>query len=96
MSIGPKAPDSSRRSTTWHDVAACRDLDVRLFFPEEGAGSPLALAVCRRCPVRAACLAEALSSPGILGIWGGTTEQQRRRLRRAPAETRPRLAGPHS
>jgi WhiB family redox-sensing transcriptional regulator len=74
---------SGRRSasTVWQDFAACRDKDTRLFFPRDEEAAALARAICRRCPVRQACLAEALAEPALLGVWGGTTEEHRRRLR---------------
>ncbi|GLZ49237.1 hypothetical protein Acsp06_54220 [Actinomycetospora sp. NBRC 106375] len=78
----------------WQALAACRGVDPELFFPEatdelrDGAlDEPLvrrqveaAKAVCRRCPVRERCLAEALERMPH-GIAGGMTEQERRRAR---------------
>ena len=39
---------------------------------------------CATCPVKAECLAEALANPNAVkwGIWGGTSEMQRRSIRR--------------
>jgi WhiB family redox-sensing transcriptional regulator len=81
MSKDRRRPAAPRREAVWQDFAACRGKDVRLFFPADGQTSPLAVATCRRCPVRQACLAEALADPALVGIWGGTTDEQRRRLR---------------
>lgn len=72
----------------WRQRAACRDLDPELFFPvsEKGPGArqaDRAKAVCARCPVRAACLEYALDNALDHGIFGGTTETERRTLRRA-------------
>jgi hypothetical protein len=39
--------------------------------------------VCQGCPVRDACPQYAFETRQTDGIWGGTTERQRRRLRRA-------------
>jgi len=36
--------------------------------------------VCRRCPATAACLSRALEL-GADGVWGATTEAERRRMR---------------
>lgn len=68
----------------WKQQAACRDLDTSLFFPESEGGSDAAdaKAVCASCPVRQACLDFALLTRQHDGIWGGTTESERRRLRR--------------
>ena len=38
---------------------------------------------CRRCPVAQECLEYALEESEKYGIWGGKSERQRRRLRRA-------------
>ena len=72
----------------WRQGAACRDQDPELFFPltEMGPGArqvDRAKAVCARCPVRADCLAYALEGGLDHGIFGGTTESERRELRRA-------------
>jgi WhiB family redox-sensing transcriptional regulator len=39
--------------------------------------------VCAECPVQADCLQFALATNQDSGIWGGTTEEDRRKLRRA-------------
>ena len=72
----------------WRLRAACRDQDPELFFPlsEMGPGArqaDRAKAVCARCPVRAECLEYALDNGLDHGVFGGTTETERRALRRA-------------
>jgi WhiB family redox-sensing transcriptional regulator len=69
----------------WQDRAACFGIDPDVFFPfsEEEAGP--ALAFCLRCPIREECLAWALKNGERYGVWGGLTEQQRRRLQRQVA-----------
>jgi WhiB family transcriptional regulator, redox-sensing transcriptional regulator len=64
----------------WQERAACYGLDPEIFFPttEEEAG--LALSYCGACTVRDICLAWAVRNGERYGVWGGTTEQQRRRL----------------
>jgi WhiB family redox-sensing transcriptional regulator len=71
----------------WRDMAACRNEDPDLFFPIGTSGPSLlqteqAKAVCRRCPVREQCLRWALETRDCLGVWGGTSENERRALRR--------------
>jgi WhiB family redox-sensing transcriptional regulator len=39
--------------------------------------------VCRSCDVRAECLEYALENDERFGIWGGMSERERRRLKRA-------------
>lgn len=46
-----------------------------------------AKAVCATCTVTEACLAYALPDASLLGVWGGTTEAQRRRMRRSASTT---------
>lgn len=64
----------------WQELAACFGLDPEVFFPttEEEAG--LGLSYCNVCSVREMCLAWAVQNGERYGVWGGTTEQQRRRL----------------
>jgi WhiB family redox-sensing transcriptional regulator len=69
----------------WRDAAACRGLDPAMFVTERGADAETAKAVCVTCPVKAECLAYALTSPTILGVWGGTSGRERRTMRRATA-----------
>jgi WhiB family redox-sensing transcriptional regulator len=38
--------------------------------------------VCRSCPVRFECLADALDNRIEFGVWGGMTERERRALLR--------------
>lgn len=76
----------------WRAQAACRSMPVSLFFPPDESsrvGSPTAAqakAVCARCAVRAACLAYALAAGEPPGIWGGTTSEERRAIRRHPRQ----------
>ncbi|OXM73455.1 MULTISPECIES: WhiB family transcriptional regulator [Amycolatopsis] len=78
----------SRDVIDWRTSAACRDEDPELFFPvsEMGPGArqvARAKAVCASCPVRAECLAYALDTGLDNGIFGGTTEGERRSLIRS-------------
>lgn len=67
----------------WHLDAACRGMDVRLFFPGKSQVrlSNRAKRVCARCPVQAECLEWAIENKEPGGVWGGTTERTRRELR---------------
>jgi WhiB family redox-sensing transcriptional regulator len=76
--------------TNWRDHAACSRLDPDLFFPVSTSGASLvdieaAKRVCQRCPVTTPCLRWALDLGQVSGIWGGTTEEERRVLRRTGA-----------
>jgi WhiB family redox-sensing transcriptional regulator len=52
---------------------------------DRGASARIAKKVCRRCPVRAECLAYAVEVKVELGVWGGMTPTQRRRLGSTPS-----------
>jgi len=62
------------------DKALCREVDYELFFPDGGGNSSKARQVCNRCEVTTQCLDFALGFPNMIGIWGGTTERQRRSM----------------
>lgn len=63
-------------------AGACVGVDPDLFFPERGGSTREAKAVCRGCDVREPCLAYALRNGEKFGIWGGTSERERRRMKR--------------
>lgn len=70
----------------WRDRASCREHDPELWFPvgedwtskQNQARAEVALAVCATCPVREACLADALDRGDAWAILGGTLPAQRR------------------
>lgn len=76
----------------WQARGACTTPEVRAaikagkvtFFPERGENVRPAKKICAGCPVRAECLEYAMSC-GIPthGVWGGYSEKDRRRMRRA-------------
>jgi WhiB family redox-sensing transcriptional regulator len=63
----------------WMIDAACRDTTVDM-FPEDISGVYLAKNVCHGCRVRATCLAYALDYHEVFGVWGGTSQRERRRI----------------
>jgi len=66
----------------WVVDAACRDSDPDVFFPGPDGDAQLAVRICRGCPVRDECRDWALDTRISFGVWGGTTERERRRLAR--------------
>ncbi|HUY64288.1 MAG TPA: WhiB family transcriptional regulator [Acidimicrobiales bacterium] len=60
----------------------CRDMDPAVFFPNDGIGVQEARRICAECPVQAACLEYALDNRVDHGVWGGTSERERRRILR--------------
>lgn len=81
-------PSAATTDARWRDDAACAGLDTELFFPvdDRAASVETPRRVCRGCPVRVACLADALAVEDPVrrfGIVGGTTPGERRTLHRA-------------
>jgi WhiB family transcriptional regulator, redox-sensing transcriptional regulator len=73
---------------TWRLDAACEGMDTLIFFPigETGPAAPqvaLAKKICASCPVREECLEFSIATIQNDGIWGGTTEDERRLIKRA-------------
>jgi WhiB family transcriptional regulator, redox-sensing transcriptional regulator len=83
-------PDSE-----WWRLGACLSAEPDMFFPisaNAGADTRRAKLVCESCQVRRECLEYALRTRQQHGIWGGTTEDERRllqnRARKAAARQR--------
>lgn len=74
----------------WQDRAACRGAKVELFYSYEEEDVEQALAFCQRCEVRELCLEMAMEAREAFGVWGGTTERERRRIFRANRRRRQR------
>lgn len=75
-----------RRSLNWMDDAACTEIGLEPFFPDPNINAKRAKESCGRCPVKADCIAYALSFPGeIDGIWGGTSKRERRSMKQDAA-----------
>lgn len=78
---------------TWRKEALCRDTDPELFFPVGSTGQALqqitaAKSVCGECTVKTECLEFAIETNQDCGIWGGTSEEERRDIRRKMAAAR--------
>jgi WhiB family redox-sensing transcriptional regulator len=82
----------------WRAAGACVTAEPDLFFPIStyAAGvrqAQRALRVCANCPVRRQCLEFAMRTGEKEGIWGGTTPEERVRLRRRAAVPRRPASG---
>jgi len=67
------------------DLAGAMDLFFASTQGKEHPAKRAALAICGTCRVREECLEYALSAPGYfpeVGIWGGTTDEDRKKLRK--------------
>ncbi len=49
----------------------CYNADAEIFFSEDEETIAVAKALCAQCPMKAACLAGALSRQEPCGVWGG-------------------------
>jgi WhiB family transcriptional regulator, redox-sensing transcriptional regulator len=74
------------RPASWQERGRCTDLPSRkinaLFFPERGGSTKAARALCSECCVKAECLEYALERKEAFGVWGGTSERDRRKIRK--------------
>ncbi len=68
-------------------LGACRGLDAGIFFPDSEDDAAIAKQICHECGVRPACLDFALERREKVGVWGGATERERRRLLRQRRRT---------
>jgi WhiB family redox-sensing transcriptional regulator len=73
----------------WEALGKCVGLDPRIFFPSNSNGEVnAAKRICKGqdgepvCPVIDECLVYAMDHDERFGIWGGTSERERRRLRK--------------
>jgi len=77
----------------WIVRAACRDVDPALFFAKRRINDAEAKNICWRCPVREACLTDAMATEARMslsdtwGVLGGLDAAQRLRRRRTAGQT---------
>jgi len=66
---------------TWRERGRCKGADADVFYPEDDEDEALeAKAICATCVVREACLEHAITAREKIGVWGGYTARERRRL----------------
>jgi WhiB family transcriptional regulator, redox-sensing transcriptional regulator len=75
-------------ASSWREGAACIDANTDVFFPIGSTKDALAKTIkakryCAVCPVSSFCLEFALWTAQDYGVWGGLTEDERRRERRS-------------
>ncbi|MCP5026437.1 MAG: WhiB family transcriptional regulator [Actinomycetia bacterium] len=75
--------------SSWNNLAACRGLDITIFFPDPEAEpeADRAKSVCSECAVQGTCLERAIDRREKNGVWGGCTERERRRIIRRRRRT---------
>jgi WhiB family transcriptional regulator, redox-sensing transcriptional regulator len=73
---------ATKAISSWWDLAACRSADSELFFAVSSTAGEAdvarAKAFCARCHIRQRCLDYAVDSHQADGVWGGTSEDERR------------------
>jgi WhiB family redox-sensing transcriptional regulator len=69
--------------TSWMAKGKCKELPPSTFFPSDGVGVDIARKICADCPVKSPCLEYAMENHIDHGVWGGTSERERRRIARA-------------
>ena len=84
LSLVPDAfeSDPATAENQWQDRALCAQTDPEAFFPEKGGSTREAKKVCVGCDVRSECLEYALENDERVGIWGGLSERERRKLKK--------------
>jgi WhiB family transcriptional regulator, redox-sensing transcriptional regulator len=73
------------RRPEWQERANCRGVGATMFVSGLNADYGALRAVCGSCAVQRECLEAALDDPDLCGLWGGTTEAERREIRRRVA-----------
>jgi WhiB family redox-sensing transcriptional regulator len=62
--------------------ALCAETDPDLFYPEKGGSTRQAKQLCNACEHVTACLTWALEHDERMGVWGGLSERDRRKIRK--------------
>lgn len=68
---------------SWQESALCAQAGPEFFFPAPGSSTREAKQLCGACEGRVACLEYALTNDERFGVWGGLSEKERLRLKRA-------------
>jgi WhiB family redox-sensing transcriptional regulator len=71
----------------WMEEGSCVYANTELFFPVGSSMKAIkqsneAKAICNECVVKIDCLEYAIRTNQDSGVWGGTTEEERKSLRR--------------
>lgn len=72
----------SAQDLGWMEDALCAQTDPDIFYPEKGGSTAPATSVCSSCPVKSECLEYAVTNDIRHGIWGGTSDNDRKRIAR--------------
>ena len=65
----------------WLEKGRCKGADPEIFYPDDDEDDGIdAKVICAMCPVRETCLEHAITAREKVGVWGGYTARERRRL----------------
>lgn len=82
LGIQPEAQVAAGKQD-WQEYSNCLGANPDVFFPDRGTPLKAAKAICNDCVVQEDCLEYALENGEKFGVWGGTSERQRRSIRKA-------------
>lgn len=84
MQVGRIAFTADTEDPYFFDNPLCKYTDPEIFFPETSNlnSTVSAIKICKQCDHEVACAAYAIVRPSIIGIWGGLTHTDRRKMRR--------------
>jgi WhiB family redox-sensing transcriptional regulator len=76
----------------WHTSGACNGSDPDAWFPDSRATATAAIAqrICHTCPVMDECADWAINTREAWGVWGATTESDRKAIWRQEDDERAR------
>ena len=77
----------------WMAQGKCREVPPAVSSPNDGVGVDAARRICADCPARTPCLEYALVNRIDHGVWGGTSERERRRILRSRRIAKAETAG---
>jgi WhiB family transcriptional regulator, redox-sensing transcriptional regulator len=74
--------EKSLGNTEWMQQGNCKGFPPEVMIPENKSGVDRARKICADCVVKDVCLEYALVNNIEHGVWGGTSERQRREIKR--------------
>jgi WhiB family redox-sensing transcriptional regulator len=71
----------SGSTASWREMGRCKGEDPEIFYPEDDEDPGMAAKlICAMCLVRETCLESAIRTREKIGVWGGATARERRRI----------------
>lgn len=68
------------RHGSWVKDALCPQIDLDVFFPENGESTKDAKRICAACGVKEECLQAAIDMEELHGVWGGKSAWERKKM----------------